>query len=258
MDGHRDAAHTAGIESETIRLLRDRVSVRKYKNEPVSDATVNAILEASFRAPTSSNIQAYSVIVVRDPALKEALRIVTGNQKHVVEAPVFLAFCADLTRMDNALQRHGHSIENNNLEIGLVSTIDAALVGMSASLVAESLGLHGVMIGAVRNDALEVARILDLPRHVYCVFGMCLGYPDEAPAQKPRMPFETMVHHDTYDPGGRDTGLNTYDKQLAAHYEAIGKPTTADSWTDDIDKKFHEPRRDKLRAALKERGFDFR
>jgi hypothetical protein len=45
---------------------------------------------------------------------------------------------------------------------------------------------------------------------------------------------------------------------LAAHYESIGKPTTPDSWTHDMDKKFHPPLRDKLREELKTQGFDFR
>ena len=83
-------------------------------------------------------------------------------QRHVRDTPVFLAFCADLTRIEHVVRERGHDIEDNNLEIGLVSSIDAALVGMSAYLAADSLGLKGVMIGAVRNDAVETARILGL------------------------------------------------------------------------------------------------
>ena len=172
--------------SETIETLLNRVSVRKFSDRPVSDEVVEAILRASFRAPTSSNIQSYSVVVVRDMAVREKLYPITGNQKHILTAPVFLAFCADLTRIEEATRMNGHGIDDNNLEIGLVSSIDAALVGQSAYLAADSLGLKGVMIGAVRNDATASAEALGLPHRVYCVFGMCLGYPDEAPAQKPR------------------------------------------------------------------------
>ena len=248
--------------SETIALLNNRVSVRKFKSDEVPEDLVDQVLQAAFRAPTSSNIQSYSVIIVHDPATREKLAEVTGNQRHVVDAPVFLAFCADLTRIEQAMARHGHTIVNNNLEIGLVSSIDAALVGMSAYLAAESVGLKGVMIGAVRNDAVATAKILGLPPQVYCVFGMCLGWADEMPPQKPRMDYSTMVHYERHGAlrDNRDPGqvLDDYDAGLAKHYVGIGKPTTASSWTHDMDKKFDPQLRDNLRQQLKERGFDFR
>lgn len=248
--------------SDTIELLRNRASVRRYRSDPVPEAMVEAILKAAFRAPTSSNIQSYSVIVVRDREILRQLASITSNQRHVAEAPVFLAFCADLTRIAHALDRRGHSIADNNLETGLVASIDAALVGMCASLAADSLGLRGVMIGAMRNDASAAARILGLPDRVYCVFGLCLGFPDEAPVQKPRMDYAGMVHYERYGSqrgaAGLERHLAAYDTVLAKHYRATGRATTDDSWTHDMDKKFHPWLRDKLREQLKERGFDFR
>jgi len=244
--------------SETIEVLRNRVSVRTFKPEPVREAQVEAVLRAALRAPTSSNIQAYSVVVVRDAGSKRRLSVATGNQPHVAETPVFLAFCADLTRIEGAMNRHGHSLDDNNLELGLVSTIDAALVGMSAYLAADSLGLKGVMIGGVRNDPTEVARILDLPHRVYCVFGMCLGWPSSSPQQKPRMDYHDVVHFERYRRDGLDRALDAYDAALAEHYRRMGKPTSADSWTGEIGSKFSGPQRDDLRRALGKMGFDFR
>ncbi len=252
---------TALHPSETINVLNNRVSVRKFTDQPVDDATVDLILNAAIRAPTSSNIHAYSVIVVRDQAVKEQLVPVTGGQKHVANTPVFLAFCADLTRIEHALQKHQHTISPNNMEVGLVSSIDAALVGMSAYIAADSLGLKGVMIGAVRNDAEATAKILGLPKHVYCVFGMCLGWPDQNPPQKPRIEYPGLVHYDQYGNQGdsSDTGtvVERYDAALAAHYEASGRATTPDSWSNDIDKKFHPQLRPDLKAQLAALGFDF-
>ena len=248
----------AEYSSETISVIEQRVSVRKYADREVPDAMVDAILKASFRAPTSSNIHAYSVVVVRDKARLQALSVPTGNQKHVAEAPVFLAFCADLTRMQHALEQRGHSLEENNLELGLVSSVDASLVGMSTYLIADSLGLKGVMIGAVRNDPVKIAKILGLPKRVYCVFGMCLGWPDEAPQQKPRMDFGGLVHREQYDAAGALAVIDDYDQALAQHYESVGKQTTPDSWSHEVDAKFHVQPREGLRAALAELGFNFR
>jgi nitroreductase len=253
---------TKPVTSETIEALLGRVSVRDYEDRPVGDATVDAVLAAAFRAPTSSNIQAYSVVIVRDPAVRAKLVPITGNQRWVGDAPVFLAFCADLTRIEEAARRNGHDLNNNNFEAGLVASVDAALVGMAAYIAAESIGLRGVMIGAVRNDIIATAEALALPPRVYCLFGMCLGWAETRPEQKPRMEYEAMVHYDRYGnqpalEGGPSAALDRYDRTLAAHYEAIGKPTAPDSWTHDIDKKFHARLRDQLRAQLKQRGFDF-
>ncbi len=243
--------------SDTIETLLNRRSIRKYAADPVSDAHVSAILEAAVRAPTSSNVQAYSVIVVRDPDTKQKLAEPCGNQKHIADCPVFLAFCADLTRMEKALVKYGADLENNNMEMGLVATIDAALVGMSAYVAADSLGIHGVMIGAIRNNPEKIAEILGLPSKVYAVFGMCLGYPAEAPKQKPRMPFDGIVHFERYDAGKSLDIVDAYDESLRAHYESIGKATAADSWQNEVGSKFASRPRDKLRAQLKARGFDF-
>ena len=248
--------------SDTIRALQNRVSVRKYTDQPVTDQEVEAILRAAFRAPTSSNIQSYSVVVVRDKDILAKLAPVTGNQKHVAEAPVFLAFCADMTRIELAMKNNGETIDDNNFEMGLVTSVDAALVGMSASLAAESLGIKGVMIGAIRNNAVATAEILGLPHRVYAVFGMVLGWPAEVPQQKPRMPYEAMVHYEQFgqfkDGMTIEDGLKVYDKQLAAHYRGQGRTTNDDSWSAELVKKFSPQPREKLREEVKHQGFDFR
>jgi hypothetical protein len=91
---------------------------------------------------------------------------------------------------------------------------------------------------------------------------MCLGWADEAPPQKPRMDFSSMVHYERHgalrDNRGLSQTLDDYDASLAAHYTGTGRTTTPDSWGHDMDKKFDPQLRDNLRRELKERGFDFR
>ena len=243
--------------SETMDVLHNRVSVRKYRDEPVSDEVLDAVLHAAFRAPTSSNIQAYSVVVVRDEAAKEKIAAAAANQQHIIDCPVWLGFCADLTRIEHAMQMNGHKLGTTNLETGLVSSIDAALVGMSTYHVADSVSLKGVMIGAVRNKPAEISAILGLPPRVYCVFGMCLGYVDEVPAQKPRMDFDAIVHREQYDAGKMQAMVSRYDDALAQHYRSAGRTTNDNSWSNEVDAKFSTQPRAELRATLAQMGFDF-
>lgn len=245
--------------SETIDVLLNRVSVRAYREDEVSDEVLDAVLAAAFRAPTSSNIQSYSVVVVRDQAAKEQIADAAGGQKHIIACPVWLGFCADLTRLEHAFQMNGHEMGETNLEMSLVSSIDASLIGMSAYLAADSVGLKGVMIGGARNDPKRIASILGLPPRVYCVFGMCLGYtdPEHVPAQKPRMNLDAMVHHEQYDADKMQTMVRQYDDALATHYRSEGRTTNDNSWSNETDAKFSTQPRPTLRSTLKDMGFNF-
>jgi nitroreductase len=118
-------------ETETIRILESRASVRSFRPDPPSDQMVRAILNAACRAPTSSNLQAYSLIVVRNSDVRKQLSMLTGNQRHVAEAPVFIAVCADLSRVARACETHERKFAGNTIEMALVAVVDAALVGMS-------------------------------------------------------------------------------------------------------------------------------
>ena len=241
--------------SETIETLLQRRSIRKYSDAPVTDAQVDAILQAAFRAPTSSNIQSYTVITVRDPETKQKLAVPAGNQKHIADCPVFLAFCADLTRLEHVLQERGHTLEDNNLEIGLPldRCVTCRHVGLS----------HGRFARHQRCDdwrgpkrCRKIAEILELPKFVYCVFGMCLGYPAEMPQQsRVWTKFSLSIGRNS---AGETPSVEAYDPALRSHYESIGKATTPDSWSHDMDKKFHPQLRDGLREQLKKQGFDFR
>jgi FMN reductase (NADPH) len=199
--------HPALRETETISLLNARVSIRKFHPEPPSEEAILKILNAARRAPTSSNLQAYSFVVVRDQETKNRLSVLTGNQKHVAETPVFIAVCADLSRLASACELHGKEFAGHTIEMALVAAVDASLAGMSAALAAESLGYSSVMIGGVRNEPLKISECLGLPSRCFAVFGMCIGVPDGKPSQKPRLPEEAVIHYERYDASSRDEAL---------------------------------------------------
>jgi nitroreductase len=96
------------VPNESIlQFLNSHGSVRRYTDQPVTDEQLGRIIEIAQRAPTSSNLQAYSIIVVRDPHKKEALSVLSGNQPHVRECPVLLVFCPDLLRLRKICREAG-------------------------------------------------------------------------------------------------------------------------------------------------------
>lgn len=245
-------AVTAPVEkSETIQVLEAHVSVRKFRPDAVPDDLLMTVLRAACRAPTSSGIQGYSIVVVRNPERRRELSVLAGNQAHVAEAPVVLAVCADLSRPRRACEMHGLPFAGRNMEIGLVSAVDAALAGMSAMLAAESVGLGCVMIGGMRNKPIETARLLRLPEGAFVVFGMCVGWPLDRPPLRPRLPDDGAIHFEQYDASRTDAVLRAYDKVYAAAQSG------AHTWTAKIARDFSQARRADLRACLAELGVPF-
>jgi len=244
------------MSTTVIETLQNRVTIRDYTDQPIDEATLLELLRAARRSPTSSNWQTYSMVVVRDPETKKKLAALAGNQHHIEACPVFVALCADLTRLQCAREMHGESL-GHGLDITLVATIDAALVGMSLSLAAESLGLGAVMIGSMRNDPAEAARLLGLPKGVFVVFGLCIGWPAQRPPQKPRLPEELVIHYEQYnaDPEKTVVLLREYDQKLAEHYRSTGGELVADAWTVRTTRASAQPRREFLRRVLEELGF---
>lgn len=245
------------MTADVITTLKNHVSQRKYTDQDIDAETLRTLINAARRSPTSSNMQAYSVVVVRDPQTKKNLSELTGNQRHVAQCPVFIAICADISRLMKACELQGVQLARNTENL-LVATVDAAIVGMSLATAAESIGLGTVMIGGIRNHPGQVAELLGFPEGVYVVYGMCLGYPAKALQQKPRLPEEVIIHYERYNTDVDITdALHQYDAELADHYRNTGRTTGEAAWTGVIAEKFSRPQRPHLRTVLEKLGFRF-
>lgn len=245
------------INSDTIKTLQNHVSVRKYTDEPLDDETVLALLRAARRSPTSSNMQTYCFVVVRDMETRKKLKaFMVGNQDHVLTCQVFVAVCADISRVIRACEMHDEKLART-LEISMVATVDAALAGMSLSLAAESIGLGTVMVGSIRNDPEEAVRLLNLPEGVFVVFGLCIGWPAESPPQKPRMSEDLIFHFESYSQDRVDDNIHAYYEALALHRRSIGQETPDTAWTTKMADRFPKPARPGMCEALQKLGFVF-
>jgi nitroreductase len=248
------------LTNETIDLLSSHVSVRSFSDEPVADEMLLAALNAARRAPTSSNWQTYSIIVVRDQAKKERLAELAGGQRHIVQSQAFLAFVADFHRVD-VVSREVHGIEpERGLEFTLTPVVDAALVGEAAQVALESFGLGAVMIGGIRAHVTDVAEVLGLPPDAFVVFGMSVGWPaaETSPDDlKPRLPEHLVIHHDEYNSDAIVEEVRAHNAELKAFYEARGRNLDQDAWSGPVARGAERLRYATQRAELEELGFRF-
>ena len=253
------ATDTEPLTNAVLDLLNAHVSVRRFTDEPVSDEMVMAVLNAARRAPTSSNWQTYSIIVVRDPRTKAQLADLAGGQGHIIESQVFVAFAADLHRLEQAASMHD-STPAQGLEHTLTPIIDAAIVGEAAQIAAESFGLGAVMVGGMRRRADEVAALLNLPPRVFVVYGMSIGWPAGDPLEhglKPRLPEQLVIHRERYADAGAVKAIARYDEELAAFYRARGRNLDAAAWSGPIATRSANLRYATLRQMLEAHGFGF-
>lgn len=202
------------MSTTTIEQIYRHASVRKYTADSVPKEMVETIVAAGQRASTSSNLQAYSVIAVTDEESRRRLFELCSRQNHILQAPVFLTWCADFSRLERVARRRGHQVMADYLESFLVSAVDVALLMQTATLAAESLGLGMCYIGSVRNNPDQVIELLGLPKLVFPISGMTLGWPAIEPRQRPRLPTSAVLHWESYDTSGEENALRQYDRAM--------------------------------------------
>lgn len=247
----------------TLELIHKHGSCRHYKPDEVPDTMLEAIVEAAQRASTSSNMQAFSVIAVSDAGKRAELARLCGEQKHIAQAPVFLAWCADLARLERVCQMRGLEQSSQYTENFLIAAVDAAIAAQNAALAAESLGLGICYIGSIRNNPREVIRLLELPRLVFPVTGMTIGWPEKMPRRRPRIGLNAVLHRERYNPD-QDQALLAYDREMAAtgiydnrQVPVPGRPAEMEAygWLEHTARRVSQPTRVFLREVLEEQGF---
>ena len=137
-----------------------------------------------------------------------------------------------------------------------------ALAAQSALIAAESLGLGGVYIGAMRNLPEQITAELALPPHVFAVFGMSIGYPDPAKPTdiKPRLPQSLVLHREQYSQAPHNAAINRYNATIRAFQSEQGMK--AIDWTQQCFNRVKDAEalrgRDRMREALRNLGFELR
>ncbi|MFW7268929.1 NADPH-dependent oxidoreductase [Gluconacetobacter sp. Hr-1-5] len=261
---YREGSAPGGLPDEAVlRHLMAHRSVRAYRPDPVPEGVLEGAVAAGQSASTSSNLQVWSVVAVEDAGRRARLSELAGGQAHIRQAPLFLAWLVDLSRLARLGAERSHATEGlDYLETFLVGVVDAALAAQNAAAFFEAQGLGIVYIGGLRNHPEQVARELGLPDRCMAVFGMCVGHPDPArpAAIKPRLPQAVVLHRERYDIAGEDAAIGRYDGIDEAFQREQGLAPRA--WSDAMVRRVAGPQslngRDRLREALDALGFALR
>lgn len=235
----------------TIESILQHRSIRHFTEQVIEPDKLEQILNCAIAASTSSFLQCSSIIRVTAKTSRNKLAEYAGGQPYVASAAEFFVFCADFNR---------HQQINPQAQLGfceqtLIGAIDTALMGQNALLAAESLGLGGVFIGGIRNNPDKVVQLLNLPKHVIPLFGLCLGYAAKVPECKPRLPQSIVVHQDSYSTLDANE-LATYDQHVREYYGSRSSNNKQVSWSDQITATLNKEARPFMLRAINKQGFN--
>jgi nitroreductase len=245
--------------NSTLETLLGHRSVRRYSAEPVPSGLLELLVAAAQSAPSSSNLQAFSIVAVEDKDRRARLSGLAAGQRHVAEAPLLLMFVADLFRLRQVGTARGETTDGlNYTESFLVALTDAAFAAQNVLIALESLGLGACYIGAMRNHPQQVAEELGLPQGTFVVFGMTIGYPDPAveTGVKPRLAQSVVLHRERYAAAPPEA-LDVYDTTLREF--RLDQAMSDIAWTAQVTGRIRDAGslmgRHVLRDVLQARGF---
>ncbi len=179
---------------ETLKTIRKLRTIHgNFLDKPLPEEALQTILQASVRAANTSNMQNYSIVVVKD---REKMKQVSTYQ-----GGCLLVYCVDYNRMKTLAKHLGYSFFPDNMNCFCLAGIDTILAVQTAAITARSLGIDYLITNGIhRGDMNRHWKLLDLPeKHCFPLIAMVLGYPTKEPAfQKGRLCGPGIIHYEKY------------------------------------------------------------
>ncbi len=172
------------LNNPIVDTMLARKSIREYSDEMPSEEVVATVVRAGQQAPFA--YQLGSVVLSRE------------RQKHPFRAPLFFIVCVDAHRHEQVMARRNWTMVQNDLSLLLFGIQDATLMAENMVIAAESLGLGSCFLGGIPYKAETFVERFALPRRVFPLVGLTMGYPAEDPPPRPRYPLEFALFEDQY------------------------------------------------------------
>ena len=166
-------------------IIKNRYSVRNYKDTKVEKEILLEILEAGRLAPSAVNFQPWHFIVIQEENLLTSLKD-CYDRSWFKTAPTIIVACAD------------HSQSWKRSSDGKDSAdIDLAIAIDHITLKATELGLGTCWV--CNFDVNSCSELLNLPQNIEPVALIPLGYPNSKSPVKKRKPLDEIVHFNQFN-----------------------------------------------------------
>ena len=244
-----------------MESITTRKTIRKYSSREVSNELLNKLLKEAERTPTMGNLQLYSVVITRSKEGKEALAPAHFNQPMVKNAAVVLTICADFRRTSIWAENRKAVPGYSNFLSFMNATTDALLYTQTFCNLAEEAGLGTCFLGTTVYMPQLIIDTLKLPKLVFPVATITLGWPDENPTLSDRLPLRAIIHQEQFEDYNADKINDFYEEkenlEENKHFVEINKKETLAQIFTDIryTKKDNETMSEGMIKALKNQVF---
>jgi len=244
-----------------MELLNKHVSIRKFKQQKIQSSLLNSILYSGAKASTTGNMQLYSILLSESEEDRVKLIPLHFNQAVVKSAPVLLTFIADFNRFTKWCAFNNADPGYNNFLSFFTAAIDTLICAQNVCIAAENNGLGICYLGTTTYNALEIIKILELPKLTFPITTIAIGYPDESPENVDRIPLDGIIHRGKYNDYSeqRIKELYSFKESLESSKKFIvenNKKTLAQVYTDirykKVDNEFFS---EKMIEVLREQDF---
>jgi len=177
-----------------LDLVKTRQSVRGYLSKEVEREKIERCLEAARLAPSASNSQPWSFIVIDDPKLKEAVAKETFSQlisfnRFSLQAPVLIVLISERSGL---LIKVAESIKDKQF-----SLIDIGIAAEHLCLQATEEGLGTCMLGWFNEKGVK--KLLNIPPSKRVELIITVGYPESTIVRpKKRKPMNQIRSYNSY------------------------------------------------------------
>jgi nitroreductase len=243
-----------------VETLLNHRSIRKFSDEEPSDEVVRTVVRAGQQAPFAS--QYYSVLLSRN------------RKTNPWKAPLLFTVCVDSHKFELIMAERNWKLATNDLSLLFFGIQDASLMAENMVVAGRSLGFGSCFLGSAPYRADKIAEDYKLPKRVFPLVQLAMGYPAEDPPPRPRYPMEFTLFEDRYPKLDKKTVRNAmramdegylaqdYYRKAQAKIQLEGKRKetfTYDdySWTEHICRKWGQwyPSPKELIKQLEKRGF---
>lgn len=235
-------------------MFLDHRTIRKFTRQPVDPQCLTRLITVAQHTATSHFLQSFSIIHIADPMIRSQIAAIS-QQAYIAGNGELLIFIADQHRADLCAD---HPNQLGTTDKFIQATSDTLLAAQNLINAAESQGLGTVILGSILNDAKQLITLLQLPELTFPICGVIVGYPDQNPQFKPRMPQSLMRFENTYHlPNDWSAQLSNYDAVIQ-HYYATRATNRRDETFSHLlaNSAAHTPqKRSELRDALQQQGF---
>lgn len=250
------------FHASALASINERSVCRNYRSEPLEEELVNLLCATALSAPSKSDLQQADIIRLRSPEKRAAINALMPNSPWIRSAPEFFVICGDHRRLQQVFELRGGEFPNDHLDAFFNTAVDAGIVLATFVQAVHLSGLGSCPISELRDHAKVVSDLLELPRWVFPVAGLTVGYPLSLEPLSPRLGLESTVFVDRYDSSQTPAGIAEYDRRRIAQRpyarerspERFGEVSVY-GWSEEKFRQYSEIQRADFGAFIRERGF---